>query len=39
MTSNQFAYIRGKLTQTALHIITESLIHNIDKGENTAACF
>ena len=39
LSSNQFAYIKGKSTQTALHTITESLLRNIDNGEITAACF
>ena len=37
--SNQFAYIKGKSTQLALHTMTERWLENIDNGNITASCF
>ena len=39
LTSNQYAYIKGKSTQLALHTVIEKWLKNIDNGEITAACF
>ena len=39
LTSNQYAYIKGKSTQLALHTVTEKWLKNIDNGEITTACF
>ena len=39
LTSSQYAYIKGKSTQLALHTVIEKWLKNIDNGEITAACF
>ena len=39
LSPNQFAYIKVKSTQTALHNIIDSWLSNIEKGDITGACF
>ena len=39
LSSAQFAYVKGKSTQLALHTIIERYLKNIDNGEITASCF
>ena len=39
LSSNQFAYIKGRSTQLALHKIIDNWLENIDKGLITGACY
>ena len=39
LSPNQFAYIKGKSTQTAPHNIIDSWLSNIKKDDITGACF
>ena len=39
LSPNQFAYIKGRSTQLALHTMTDKWLQSIDSGEITGACF
>ena len=39
LSSTQFAYIKGKSTQLAIHTVTERFLQNIENGSLTTACF
>ena len=39
LSCSQFAYIKGKSTQLAIHTVTERFLQNIENGNLTTACF
>ena len=39
LSKNQFAYIKGRSTETALHKIIDNWLNNIGNGKITGACF
>ena len=39
LSKNQFAYIKGRSTETTLHKIIDNWLNNIDNGKITGACF
>ena len=39
LSKNQFAYIKGRSTETALHKIIDNWLNNIDNGKITGTCF